>query len=978
MIPTQVLTEAAEDMLEEGPGHGVQQTSTRQHEIHRGLCKSDIKYTLERKLELLNDIRKITENMSMNMDEFLQWDKGSVFVDLLWKLFQFGSIYLLGKLGFSFWVILLGLCMVLTASAWAKKATKSTKCTIIDPTHNESKSLEDLPVWVTYPDMQRAEWVNRIIARVWPRVEVWLTSALANIEHKAEVVETIHKMGCTGIKFNKVKLGSVPVRVGGVKIHSENRTEVVMDVNFTYYGDCDVELTLEMPSPASPLVSSLRNVSFEGLLRIQMNPLIKNPPLVGGLRISLLSRPILDFELGGVAGILELPGLQQIVRYLLLDQIERALVTPNSQYLSISEEVSMFCEMTRSLDEPEGVLCLTLVEAKQLVNKDSQILGQGVSDPYTNIDFTADRLLQRFKSPCIKDDLNPVWNFLCQVPVDDLRSVSDITLTLFDKDKYTKDDPLGDCTLPKSVVKRAAETGQDQDFWKLLDNTKTGSVRTRISWSTLSMNPMNQKDDQALVVVFIDSCKSIFKGNENKPDVIVSVTLNSVTKVSSKAFGSCDPIFEDRMLLLANNPTVDDVKIDVIDIKSDKVAGSLCVELTQLLSQDSFCMMNQTFDLYSKNKALKGSITLSMSLRYLSHSEAVVKSLSQGLNEKKSPSFMISGEKEDSAESIFAVNEPVNQEEEVNGVSNLQMDHAVHGKTPDISEKEPAFLSIYKNESEERVNGYAIRKEPDHIKDLKASMKNIHELLNGNEVYPKPMHDKPRLTSSKNGTSLPNGSENQGKPGKPNGNTNQTLSRQGTVRKRHHSRAANKKDSRPKVHLTLKFNKATSVISVIVHKVINLQETSHTALPNPYVKTYLIEAMFASNKRDNYSKKKTKTKKNCVNPIFEDTLEYFVPYYNLKHHRIEVSFLYYYHIIAIFIFILQVNVCSRRTLVSKVASLGRCLVDLGGLDQSLSHTDWYLLRESVEGALPASYSGDSLSRTSSSASSSVRRSSLPR
>ena len=164
-----------------------------------------------------------------------------------------------------------------------------------------------------------------------------------------------------------------------------------MDVHFTYNGDCHVELSLEMPSPAAPVVSSLKNVFFEGTLRIQMNPLIKSPPLIGGVKISLLSHPNLDFELGGVAGILELPLLRQIVRYILLDQIERALLLPNNQYFSISEDVSMFCEMARTVDEPEGVLCITLVEAENLVNKDSEILGQGVSDPYTIIDFTNQR-----------------------------------------------------------------------------------------------------------------------------------------------------------------------------------------------------------------------------------------------------------------------------------------------------------------------------------------------------------------------------------------------------------------------------------------------------------------------------------------------------------------------------------------------------------------------------------------------------------
>ena len=69
----------------------------------------------------------------------------------------------------------------------------------------------------------------------------------------------------------------------------------------------------------------------------------------------------------------------------------------------------------------------------------SRMLGQGVSDPYATIDFVADRALHRFKSFTVKDNLNPVWNFVTQVPVEDIATVSDINIKLFDKDEFTKD-----------------------------------------------------------------------------------------------------------------------------------------------------------------------------------------------------------------------------------------------------------------------------------------------------------------------------------------------------------------------------------------------------------------------------------------------------------------------------------------------------------------------------------------------------------
>ena len=125
-------------------------------------------------------------------------DLGSVIGDFIWTLLQFGSIYILGKFGFSFWVILFGFCLIMVASPWARKSTRSPKCKIIDPTHEkDTELLETPPSWVRYPDMERAEWLNRIIGQVWPSVEVWLTSTLARLLLNEEVMETIQKMGCT-------------------------------------------------------------------------------------------------------------------------------------------------------------------------------------------------------------------------------------------------------------------------------------------------------------------------------------------------------------------------------------------------------------------------------------------------------------------------------------------------------------------------------------------------------------------------------------------------------------------------------------------------------------------------------------------------------------------------------------------------------------------------------------------------------------
>ena len=113
----------------------------------------------------------------------------------------------------------------------------------------------------------------------------------------------------------------------------------------------------------------------------------------------MVSRPALDLELGGVAWCLEAVGVKELARHFLLDRIERKFVLPASAVYTISEQVSSGLEEAAAspLEEPDGVLSVTLVEARQLVNRDNTLLGQGVSDPYATLQFSADNTTHRWE-----------------------------------------------------------------------------------------------------------------------------------------------------------------------------------------------------------------------------------------------------------------------------------------------------------------------------------------------------------------------------------------------------------------------------------------------------------------------------------------------------------------------------------------------------------------------------------------------------
>ena len=182
--------------------------------------------------------------------------------------------------------------------------------------------------------------------------------------------------------------------------------------------------------------------------------------------------------------------------------------------------------------------------------------------------------------------------------MDEIDTVTDIAIRLYDKDDGTEDDFLGECTIPSSVVKRAATSGEDQDFWKFLEKISAGSVRTRISWSPLSLVPANGPDDQAVLVVFLDSCRNIMKVGEGRTDYVVSASVGVNTKLSQKSKGSIDPIFEERMVFIVDYPETDYLKLNIIDTGSDKPAGCVTINISDLRDRESFSIVNQKWTFF--------------------------------------------------------------------------------------------------------------------------------------------------------------------------------------------------------------------------------------------------------------------------------------------------------------------------------------------------------------------------------------------
>lgn len=185
----------------------------------------------------------------------------------------------------------------------------------------------------------------QILKQVWPNANHFARNLVKEtIEPNVALALSQYKMH--GFRFDRIILGTIPPRIGGVKIYDKNvdRNEIIMDIDLFYASDCDINFYL------GGVKGGIKDFQIHGWVRVVMKPLIRSMPLVGGLQIFFLNNPNIDFNLVGVIDFMDMPGLSDLLRRIIVEQIGNVMVLPNKLPISLSNEVSA---VSLKMPEPE-------------------------------------------------------------------------------------------------------------------------------------------------------------------------------------------------------------------------------------------------------------------------------------------------------------------------------------------------------------------------------------------------------------------------------------------------------------------------------------------------------------------------------------------------------------------------------------------------------------------------------------------------
>ncbi|KAL3281901.1 hypothetical protein HHI36_005106 [Cryptolaemus montrouzieri] len=497
------------------------------------------------------------------------------------KVATVGCIYLFGYMNWSVGWFVAPVIFLIMRDQWKNAADTKRHIAKTAALSNEKDvvlaRLDELPAWVFFPDVERVEWLNKIIQQVWPNVNNY-TRELIRDTIQPIIQTSLEAYKLKGFKFERLILGSIPLRIGDI----------------FYAGDCDITFHL------SGIKGGIKDFQLKGMLRVVMKPLISSVPLVGGIQVFFLNNPEIDFNLVGVADLLDMPGLGDLLRKIITEIIASMMVLPNKFPIKLSEEVEA---MDLKAPEPEGVLRLHVVEAKHLMRKDIGMLGKGKSDPYAVVTVGA----QEYKTSVVKNSVDPKWDFWCEFIVTEAYG-QQLFIHLWDEDDALDDENLGRASVDISNI---VQQGQ-ADMWVTLENAKHGMVHLRFTWLSLSNNVNDLKAamieaqllggvpvSTALLTVFLDSARNLpLARQSSQPDPYAVLRLGNSTKQTQIIMRTPDPVWEEGFTFLVQNPNTDVLHLRIVDKKTGHDIGDLEYTLKNILSKENMEIHKEPFRLY--------------------------------------------------------------------------------------------------------------------------------------------------------------------------------------------------------------------------------------------------------------------------------------------------------------------------------------------------------------------------------------------
>ena len=496
-----------------------------------------------------------------------------------------------------------------------------------------------MPAWIRQPSVTRAEWLDTIVAGLWPHVGVAaaqsVTLALDRILFDCKP-HFLSKLSCF------CDFGPVPPNISAIQTHLNTEGETVLDFHISWMS----HPTIRVKAAASPFLvveAEVSNLQLKGVLRLVLGPHVKVWPCFEAMSVSFVDAPSVAFSLHAASVSLDIiPGfgiwLDSFIRRLLSD----TMLFPNKILIPITASGA-------SSREPLGTLRLTVHSADKLHRK----WGLEPSSYITVALGDKEHKTRTVTSSCPtfeKEFKFTVYDRQCQVQLRAMATskIGVVTNSL----KISKDDAMGGATfyfskvaeqleqlsdgvlgssviefhniVEKLVLESGTDTGasitfsvQFHKFDDQVDATSCKSFQPTAEDLLSTTGTTNRADGScAMLFIHVERCNGLRNAElvgKSDPYVVLRVGKHSARTQVVK--GTIDPVFGDDLEVEVGNTATDYLECLVYD-KNNFAADKLLAELPKPIFISEVLNNNNGKIRHSWSLEPQGSIT--MELRVIS------------------------------------------------------------------------------------------------------------------------------------------------------------------------------------------------------------------------------------------------------------------------------------------------------------------------------------------------------------------------
>uniref|UniRef100_A0A8C4VVB1 Extended synaptotagmin 1 n=1 Tax=Gopherus evgoodei TaxID=1825980 RepID=A0A8C4VVB1_9SAUR len=510
-------------------------------------------------------------------------------------LLSLAPVYVAGRLGLSLGFVLLGLALYAgwrAARRAKERSLRAARRLLQDEERHVSAaaaglclSARELPAWVSFPDVEKAEWLNKVSAKggqvSWPRPDgSWLSA------RERMGVPDLGGSQCTVRGMRRVKQGGCPS----------------CSCLCSYVGDVHIDVEVKKFF----CKAGVKGMQLHGVLRVILEPLIGDMPIVGALTMFFIRRPTLDINWTGMTNLLDIPGLSSLSDSMIMDSIAAFLVLPNRLLVPLVPNLHDVAQLRSPL--PRGIVRVHLREARDLQSKDKYVKGliEGKSDPYALVRVGT----QVFTSQVIDESLNPAWNETYEFVVHEVPGQ--------ELEVETRVGGADPCPVPPQ--------------WFPLQDSGRGQLHLRLEWLTLlsdaskleqvlqrnrGISSKPEAPSAAILVVYLDRAQELpLKKPGKEPNPMVQLSVQDVTRESRVVYNTSSPVWDDAFRFFLQDPANQDIDIQVKDDTRQTSLGSLSVRLSRLLSAEDLTL-DQWFQLENSGPGSRIYMKLVMRILFL-------------------------------------------------------------------------------------------------------------------------------------------------------------------------------------------------------------------------------------------------------------------------------------------------------------------------------------------------------------------------